>query len=64
LYSGDGATYQYAVIPAILMGVAAAMLLVWFWRLDRTEAGRSTAQSGSPWFQTMTAKLAVERETK
>lgn len=46
LYTANGETYQYAVVPGILMAGVGVMLMVWFLRLsrkgtDRPETDRS-----------------------
>jgi sodium transport system permease protein len=34
LFSADGQSYQYAIVPGILMSVVGVLLVVWFIRLD------------------------------
>ncbi len=36
LFSADGQSYQYAIVPGILMSIIGVLLVVWFIRLDST----------------------------
>lgn len=38
LFTADGQTYQYALLPGILMAMVGAMLIVWFLRLNSKES--------------------------
>ncbi len=58
LYSSDGASYQYSILPGILMSVVGVMLIVWFVRLDAAPLNRSSANS---WIGQVRSRLATAK---
>ena len=46
LYSADGQSYQYGVLPGILMSIIGVSLIVWFIRLNTNSARRPSGPSG------------------
>jgi len=59
LFSENGSTYQYAIIPGVAMAIIGGLLIVWFLRLKEEEAPTLDAMVRS-FFDRLLRRPAIE----